>query len=165
MKSDQEFIDGIYAKAELLRSKNKSMKKKPLRFPLKRVAVFPVVAAAAAVLLLSDILHDPSRQKDTRDAVDNRSSQDSLVGQENSKVRMASNSYYVEGEVVNVLSSYMGYGRIELRVNQETSDITTQNTIIIAISNENSTYKKGTNVKATLIQQKIGTQEYYIIAE
>ncbi|MDO5521710.1 MAG: hypothetical protein Q4G58_14545 [bacterium] len=164
MKSDREFIDGIYAKAELVKKETSTSNRKPSRFPLKKIAVFPVVAAAAAILLLSDTIQDPSRLKETRDAVDNRNNQNSQVSQENSRVRTATLGYYVEGNVTKVLSPYMGYGRIELSINPETSDITTVSTIIIAISGEDTTYKEGTNVKATLIQKKIGTQEYYMIA-
>lgn len=153
MKSDREFIDGIYAKAE-----QKKQQKSPfLKF--RRIAAVPI-AAAAVIFIVWNLEKYPVKLQLPEDIGNSVSP----INLEHGKGRTIAMEYSVEGTVIEVLEPYMGYGRIRLQVNAEGSTLQ-EGTVIIAYPEETAMYKKGDYVTATLIQQQLGTQEYYVIAD
>lgn len=155
MKSNREFIDGIYAKAEIRRNEKSS------RFNYRKAAIFPMAAAVAAIFILSDIAGDPLG---LNKAGEGTSKVNELEGVENSRMRIAPEEYYLEGNVIKLLEPHMGYKCIEVSVNGDASSLPAAGTVVVAYEDTKDVYQIGDYVKATLTKKTIGTQEYLVIA-
>lgn len=145
MKSDREFIDGIYRKAKARKIERN------ITFKQRMYVGLPIGAVLTCVMLVIGlgITHNSRLPKSD--------------GVAESRLRSGLEEIYVEGVVKKVLEEEQMYQRIQVKVDSRFMPDQLSETIVIAYQSNDILYQVGDSIATNLTKQVIGTCEYYIM--
>lgn len=150
MKSDREFIDGIYEKAQELQE----AERKPKHTKRNRTVAVTAVAALLVVFVCGNVVGKPIPEHEIL------LEDDEPMG----RARTLQLEYYVEGKVVETLGSKDGYQRMRIQVNKENSVLPQEaDMLMVAYLNREEVYYSGEYLKAEVIEQTLGDSQWFVI--